>query len=150
MCACVCLCFAISYLADSCQVKVKNLILLPKNFICSCYEHRSTICELSSKGLQKGEVATVAGCPCGVPPASVNSSSERSPHKASSPTLILRSRDRLKGLISSNIIKYQQTSASNIMISHPYPSLLIKNFNNSASVSTHYHTIYTSFLYVNL
>ena len=63
------------------------------------------------------------------------------PIKPHRPTLILRSRDRLKGLISSNIIKYQQTSASNIMISHPYPSLLIKNFNNSASVSTHYHTI---------
>ena len=43
--------------------RAKNLITMqPKNFICSCYKHRSTICEFSSKGLQQGEVPTATGC----------------------------------------------------------------------------------------
>ena len=43
--------------------RTKNLITMqPKNFICSCYKHRSTICEFSSKGLQQGEVPTATGC----------------------------------------------------------------------------------------
>ena len=76
---------------------------LPKNILCFCYQHCSTICKFSSKCLERWKshciILRLAELPivhCNmepdgplVLPASLNSSSERSPHKASPSTLSL-------------------------------------------------------------